>query len=430
MITALIGFAFVLGLAFIGVPLAFALILVGAGGFAYLRGLDPALSMLSQQVVDVSANYGLSVLPMFILMGLFVFRAKLSEDLYQCAHSWLGHRKGGLAHATVASCAVFGAVSGSSVATCATMSKVAIPPMLRLGYSPTVSSGAVASAGVLAALIPPSVPLIVYGLLTETDIRKLFIATIVPGLLLALLFILSLVVTVAIKPSLGPTAERVPVRERLRLMNGLWGLLVLFMIVLGGMYSGIFTVTECAAIGAIGALAIALARRRLSLDGFVECMVDTARTTAMIFVILFGALTFANFVSLTGMTFDLVMLIENMNLSVTGVLIAIAVIYLILGAIMESMGLLVLTAPIFLAVVANMGVDPVWFGIFVVILIELGMLSPPVGMNVFTVKAVCPEIPIRAIFVGTIPYVVATIVLVGLVIAFPHIITTPLQWFS
>lgn len=430
MMLALLGFALVLLLAFLGVPLALSLILVGVGGFAWLRGWDPALAMLGQQVVDVSANYGLSVLPMFILMGMFVFRANLSENLYEAAHAWLGHLKGGLAHATVLSCGIFGAISGSSVATSATMSKVAVPSMLRLGYSPALSTGSVASAGVLAALIPPSVPLIVYGLLTETDIRLLFIATLVPGLLLSALFILALVVAVAIRPSLGPVTDRVPMRERFRRMKGLWAITLLFVGVVGAMYGGIITVTECAGFGAMGALLITVLRGRLDFAGFIACLVDTARTTAMIFAILFGALTFANFISLSGMAFELVVMIEKLHLPVTGVLLAIALIYLVLGAIMESMGLLILTAPVFLTVVSSMGVDPVWFGIFVTVLIEIGMLSPPVGMNVFTVKSMCPEIPIGEIFRGTVPFLLACLLLVILLILFPQMVLAPVAWLS
>jgi C4-dicarboxylate transporter DctM subunit len=428
MTLALIGFVAVLVLAFIGVPLAFSMILIGTAGFAVLRGLDPAMTMLAQQVVDVSSNYGLSVLPMFILMGLFIFKADISEELYDAANAWLGHLKGGLAHATVLACGLFGAISGSSIAASATMSKVAIPPMRRSGYHDAISTGSIASGGVLAAVIPPSVPLIVYGLLTETDIKKLFLGTLFPGLILVLLFMLAIVITIGLRPKLGPQGQLSSMSERLRKTSKLWSVFVLLLLVMGGMYGGLFTVTESAGIGAMGALAIGVVRRRLAIKDIINCMMEATKITTMIFVILFGALTFANFVNLSGMTFELVMLIEDLGLSRVGVLIAIALIYLVMGCVMESMGLLILTAPIFLAVVQNLGVDPIWFGIFVVMMIEIGMLTPPVGMNVFTVKAINPDIPLTTIFAGTAPFLAACIVIIGLIIAWPDLVMAPTTW--
>jgi C4-dicarboxylate transporter, DctM subunit len=426
---ALIGFAAVFLLAFSGVPLAFAMLIAGVGGFAWLRGLDPALSMLGQIVIDSSANYGMSVLPMFILMGLFVHRADISDDLYDAANAWLGHLRGGLAHATVASCALFAAISGSSIATAATMSKVAIPPMRRLGYHDRLSSGSVASAGVLGVLIPPSVPLVIFGLLTETDIRKLFIATIVPGLLLTMLFIGAVWITVALNPRLGPPGEKRPLAERFRALKGVWSVIVLFVGVMGGLYSGVFTATESAGIGAAGALIIALARRRMSRAALVECLVETGKTTAMIFAIVFGALAFAQFITLSGMTMQLVEWIQSQHFGATGVLLSMVVIYLVLGALMEAMGLMLLTVPVFTAVAVEVGVNPIWFGIFVTMMIEIGMLTPPVGMNVFTVKTMVPSIPLATIFRGVMPFLVANLIGIGLLIAWPQLALMPLRWF-
>jgi tripartite ATP-independent transporter DctM subunit len=426
---ALIGFGVVFLLAFCGVPLAFAMLLTGVGGFAVVRGLDPALGMLGQIVVDASANYGMSVLPMFILMGLFVHKADISNELYDAANAWLGHLKGGLAHATVAACGLFAAISGSSIATAATMTRVAIPPMRRLGYHDRLSTGSVASAGVLGVLIPPSVPLVIFGLLTETDIRQLFIATIVPGLILLLLFGAAVWVTVTINPGLGPRGERLPLRRRFAALKGVWSTLLLFGFVMGGLYGGVFTATECAGIGAAGALGIAVARRRMTLTALLECLVETARTTAMIFAIVFGALAFSNFVTLTGMTYALVTWIQDAGYGVLGVLLAMVAIYLVLGALMEAMGLLLLTAPLFTAVAVDLGVNPVWFGIFVVMMIEIGMLSPPVGMNVFTVKTLLPEVKLGTIFRGVLPFLVANLVAVALIIAWPQLVLAPLRWF-
>lgn len=429
MTIALVGFAAVFLLAFSGVPLAFAMLIAGVGGFAWLRGLDPALAMLGQIVIDSSANYGMSVLPMFILMGLFVHRADISNDLYDAANAWLGHLRGGLAHATVASCALFAAISGSSIATAATMSKVAIPPMRRLGYHDRLSSGSVASAGVLGVLIPPSVPLVIFGLLTETDIRKLFIATIVPGLMLTLLFIGAVWLTVALNPKLGPPGEKRPIGERIRALKGVWSVIVLFVGVMGGLYSGVFTATESAGIGAAGALIIALARRRMSRAALLDCLVETGQTTAMIFAIVFGALAFAQFITLSGMTMQLVQWIQDQHFGATGVLLSMVAIYLVLGALMEAMGLMLLTVPVFTAVAVEVGVNPIWFGIFVTMMIEIGMLTPPVGMNVFTVKTMVPSIPLATIFRGVMPFLVANLIGIGLLIAWPQLALMPLRWF-
>ncbi len=429
MTAAIIGFLVVFLLAFAGVPLAFAMLLAGVGGYAALRGIDPSLHMLGQVVVDASTNYGMSVLPMFILMGLFVHKADISGELYEAANAWLGHLKGGLAHATVAACGLFAAISGSSIATAATMTKVAMPPMRRLGYHDRLSTGAVASGGVLGVLIPPSVPLVIFGLLTETDIRQLFIATILPGVLLLVLFLAAVWVTMMLNPGLGPRGERVPFRQRVLALKGVWSTVLLFVFVMGGLYGGVFTATECAGMGATGALFIALARRKLGRRDILICLQETAATTAMIFAIVFGALVFANFITLSGLTFQLVEWIQGSGFSKTGVLLAMVLIYLVLGALMEAMGLLLLTAPIFTAIAVEMGISPVWFGIFVVMMIEVGMLTPPVGMNVFTVKTLLPDVRLSTIFQGVMPFVIANLIAVALLIAWPDIALVSLRWF-
>ncbi len=430
MTMALIGFVVLFVLAFGGVPLGLAMLLAGVGGFAYVRGSDGALAMLAQIMVDSSANYGMSVLPMFVLMGIFVHRAEISEELYDAANAWLGHFRGGLAHATVASCALFAAISGSSIATAATMSRVAIPPMRRLGYHDRLSTGSVASAGVLGVLIPPSVPLVLFGLLTETDIRKLFIATIIPGLLLTLFFIIAVWVTVSLNPALGPRGPKFTLKQKFIALKGVWSVIALFVFVMGGLYSGVFTATESAGIGAMGAFAFAVARRKMNLRVLVSCLVETGKTTAMIFTIIFGALAFANFITLTGMTVQLVDWIQQQGFSVYGVLISMCVIYLVLGCLMEAMGLMLLTVPMFTAVAVGMGVNPIWFGIFVTVMIEVGMLTPPVGMNVFTVKTLTPDVSLATIFRGVMPFLVANMALVACLIIWPALALTPLKWFS
>jgi C4-dicarboxylate transporter DctM subunit len=430
MTMALIGFVLLFFLAFGGVPLGLAMLLAGVGGFAFVRGSDGALAMLAQIMVDSSANYGMSVLPMFVLMGIFVHRAEISEELYDAANAWLGHFKGGLAHATVVSCALFAAISGSSIATAATMSRVAIPPMRRLGYHDRLSTGSVASAGVLGVLIPPSVPLVLFGLLTETDIRKLFIATIIPGLLLTLFFIIAVWVTVSLNPALGPRGPKFTLKQKFIALKGVWSVIALFVFVMGGLYSGVFTATESAGIGAMGAFAFAVARRKMNLRVLVSCLVETGKTTAMIFTIIFGALAFANFITLTGMTVQLVDWIQQQGFSVYGVLISMCIIYLVLGCLMEAMGLMLLTVPMFTAVAVGMGVNPIWFGIFVTVMIEVGMLTPPVGMNVFTVKTLTPDVSLATIFRGVMPFLLANLALVGCLIAWPALALMPLRWFS
>ena len=429
MTAALIGFCALFVLAFCGVPLAFAMLLAGVGGFAALRGAEPALAMLGQIVVDSSANYGMSVLPMFILMGLFVHKADISSELYDAANAWLGHLRGGLAHATVMACGLFAAISGSSIATAATMTKVAVPSMRRLGYHDRLSTGSVASAGVLGVLIPPSVPLVIFGLLTETDIRKLFIATIVPGILLLLLFIGAVWITVTLNPALGPRGERRTLRQRVVALKGVWSTLLLFVFVMGGLYGGVFTATESAGMGAAGALIIAVARRRMSLAAMLDCLAETALTTAMIFAIVFGALAFANFITLTGMTGQLVSWIQGTGYGATGVLLTMVVIYLVLGCLMEAMGLMLLTVPIFTAIVVELGVNPIWFGIFVTMMIEIGMLTPPVGMNVFTVKSMLPDVALSTILRGVMPFVAANLVAVAAIMIWPQLVLAPLRWF-
>lgn len=429
MTAALVGFAAVFALAFLGVPLGFATLLVGVGGFALLRGLEPSFELLAQTVVDASVNYGMSVLPMFVLMGVFVQKADIVDDLYKAANAWVGHLRGGLAHATVLSCAMFAAISGSSIATAATMSRVSIAPMRRLGYSDQLSSGTVASAGVLGVLIPPSVPLVVFGLLTETDIRKLFIAAVLPGLLLAALFALSVWLAVRLNPSHGPSGDRSTLAQRLASLRGVWPVLLLFVLVMGGLYGGVFTATESAGMGAAGALLIGVARRRITLAVLVDSLVDAGKTTAMLFAIVFGALVFANFITLSGLTHQLVSWIQDSGFSAGGVIFAMAAIYLVLGCVMEGMGLLLLTAPLFTTIALQAGIDPVWFGVFVVMLIEIGMLTPPVGMNLFTVKAMCPEIALSTIVRGSAPFTVANLVAVGIICAWPALVLAPLGWF-
>lgn len=421
MTLAFSGFAAVLLLAFVGVPLGFSMLTVGVGLFAAIRGWEPALVMAGQTIADLAANDSLSVLPMFILMGTFIYKADLAEELYDAAYSLLGHRKGGLAYATVLASAGFAAISGSSIATAATMTKVAMPPMRRRGYADSLASGCVSSAGSLGALVPPSIPLLIYGIITQQDIGKLFVAGILPAAVLGLFFMGAVGWTVWRHPQRGPAGEHTSWDQRVRKLGKVWGVLVLFALVVGGLYSGIFTATEAGSIGAIGALTFAVLRRKLTRHTSLEALVEAGKTTAMIFTIAFGGLVFANFVTLSGLTSSLVIWIESLHLPVPGVVGVIVLIYIVLGSLMEALSMMLLTVPVFAAIVQPLGVDMIWFGIFVAMMIEIGMIHPPLGMNVFMVKTILPDLSIRTIFTGTVPFLVANIIVLVLLVAFPGV---------
>lgn len=442
MTLSLIGFVVLLLLAFGGVPLGFSLILVGVAGFAIARAdmvgqaliwwgdggleynaraVNAAVSMAGQQMFDVSTNYGMTVIPLFVLMGAFIHRSQLSQDLYDAANAFLGHRRGGMAMGTVAACAGFAAVCGSSIATAATISRVAMPSMRRFGYRDSLSTGSIAAGGTLGILIPPSVPMVLYGILAETDIADLFMAGILPGLILTLMFFFAIGMTTMIDPTAGPRAERVPMRERLRLVIKVWGIVVIFVVIIGGIYLGIFTATEAAGVGVIFAALFALLRKRLTWRSLWESLVETGITTGMIFIVAIGALIFSNFVNLAGMTRTLTDVLAAHELSNIQVVLCIVAVYLALGCVFDSIAMLTLTVPVVAAILKPMGVDMVWFGIVAVIAIELGLITPPVGINVFVVKAATTGISVWTIFRGVTPFVVAMLVLLGLVLAFPPI---------
>ncbi|GLT10954.1 C4-dicarboxylate ABC transporter permease [Sulfitobacter porphyrae] len=442
MILSLIGFVVLLALAFVGVPLGFSLILVGVVGFAIARadmvgqaliwwgdgGLEvnarafnAAFSMAGQQMFDVSTNYGMTVIPLFVLMGAFIHRSQLSQDLYEAANAFLGHRRGGMAMGTVAACAGFAAVCGSSIATAATISKVAMPSMRRFGYRDSLSTGSIAAGGTLGILIPPSVPMVLYGILAETDIADLFMAGILPGLLLTVMFFFTIGMTTMIDPTAGPSAERVPMAERFRLVLKVWGIVVIFVVIIGGIYMGIFTATEAAGVGVIFAALFAMFRKRLTWRSLWESLVETGITTGMIFIVAIGALIFSNFVNIAGFTRAMTDVLAFYDLSPFQVVLCIVLAYLAMGCVFDSIAMLTLTVPVVAAILKPMGVDMVWFGIVAVIAIELGLITPPVGINVFVVKAATTGISVWTIFRGVMPFVGAMLVLLGLVLAFPSI---------
>ena len=421
MTEASIGLLAMLILAFARVPLAIAMGLVGFAGLWWMRGLNPALASVTSTVYEAGFEYTLSVVPLFILMGNFVTRAGMSRELYRAAYTLVGHFRGGLAMATVMACAGFGSVCGSSIATAATMTKVAYPSMKGHGYSGQLAAGAIAAGGTLGILIPPSTILVIYGLVTETSIGKLFAAGMVPGLLAVFMMCLTISYITWRDPSSGPAAERSGWAERFDAMKDVWAVAVLFVIVMGGIYGGVFTTTEGAGIGAFGAFIIALLRKSLNVSVTLDILIESARTTGMLFMILVGALVFANFVNFTTLPSDLKSLVSTHNISPVAVMIAICAIYIVLGAAMEELSMVLLTLPVFFPLVVSLGFDPVWFGIIIVLVVMIGLISPPVGMNMFVVRNMLPELSTATIFKGVMPFVYTLVVVLALLVAFPQI---------
>jgi C4-dicarboxylate transporter DctM subunit len=423
MTEALVGLGLMMVLALLRIPIAISMGVVGFLGVAYLRDWNfaPAMAMVETKIYETGRNYTLSVIPLFILMGNFVTRAGMSRELFSAAYAFVGHMRGGLAMATIVACAGFGAICGSSIATAATMAKVAYPSMRELGYSDRLSTGAIAAGGTLGILIPPSTLMVIYGVMTETNIGKMFAAGILPGILATFLLCLAVQWTVWREPASGPRGEKSTWRARMRAIEGVWAVALLFIIVMGGIYGGVFTATEGAGIGAFGALCIAIARRALSWRTFLDALIESGRTTAMLFVILTGALMFAEFVNYTTMPHDLKTLVSTLNLSPIMVIAAICAIYVILGTAMEELSMILLTVPVFFPLVVHLGFDPIWFGILVVVVVEIGLISPPVGMNLFVLNALLPQVSTPTLFRGVLPFVVADVIRLAILIAFPAI---------
>jgi len=416
-----VGFLALFVLLFLEVPIAWGLLLVGFTGFAVLVGVDPALSMLGTLASRTLMSYDLSIIPLFLLMGNFVARSGISRELYSAANAFIGHRRGGLAMATVVACGGFSAVCGSSLATAATMGKIAMPAMRRYGYDDRLAAGSVAAGGTLGILIPPSVLLVLYGLMTDTDIGALFIAGLLPGLLGIILYVGAIGVAVRIDPTQGPAGDNLSWSQRLRALKGVWGMLLLFVLVMGGIYFGVFTPTEAAGIGASGAFLIALARRTLTWRLVYETLVETARTSAVLLILFVGALVFSNFVNVGGLPNALVDLVEGLELGPVAVILALMVVYVTLGCVFESFSMMLLTVPIFHPIASGLGFDSVWFGILVAIVIEISLITPPIGMNVFVMNAMYPDLRAGTIFRGVIPFVLADLVRLGLLIWLPAI---------
>ena len=419
MTISLIGFAVLLAIAFFGFPLGYSMMLVGFVGVTIVRGLGPALETVSQQILDLALNANFVTLPLFILMGVFVFRAALAEDIYDAAQAWLGNKRGGVAMATVAACGGFAAISGSSIATAATMAKVAIPPMRRYNYDEGFAAGTVAAGGTMGILIPPSAALIIYGILTEESIGDLFIAGIVPGIITVLLYIAVIWIVARFRPQMAPRAERASWRDRWVSLSKVWAVIVLFMAIIGGITFGIFTPTEGGGIGAIGALLFAIARRRMNFKIFYYALAEAAETTAMIFTIAFGALVLNSFVNIAEMPGAIVAFIKDLEIAPIYVILVILLIYVLLGTVIEGLAMIFLTVPIFVPLVEAMGFDLIWFGIVLVMVVEISLITPPIGLNVFVIKSMLPDVPLAAIFRGIVPFFIADIARLMLVVFIP-----------
>ncbi len=423
MTEAIVGLFAMLLLSFLRIPIALTMAIVGVVGYAYMRDWNwaPAFASLQTRLYETGRNYTLSVVPLCILMGNFVTRAGMSQELFRAAYAFIGHLRGGLAMATVLACAGFGAICGSSIATAATMAKVAYPSMKRFGYADTLSTGAIAAGGTLGIMIPPSTLLVIYGVFTETNIGKLFAAGILPGILGAILLCLAVQYVTWRDPKAGPPGERSSWKERWTAVRDVWAVAALFIFVIGGIYGGFFTATEGAGMGAFGAMVFALWRRVLTWKALYQALVESARTTSMLFMILIGALMFAEFINITTMPNDLVSFVKRFEIHPVAVVAAICIIYVLLGTAMEELSMVLLTIPVFLPVILGLGFDPIWFGILIVVVVEIGLISPPVGMNLFVLKTLLPGVPTTTVFSGVMPFMLADCVRFALLITFPMI---------
>lgn len=421
MTEAVLGFLAVFAMAFLRVPLAVSMTIAGFVGLGLMRGWPPAMASTSQVIFETGFHYVLSVIPLFVLMGNFVARAGLARELFTAANAFVGHRRGGLAMASIIASGGFGSICGSSIATAATMSRVAYPQMKAHGYKDTLATGSIASGGTLGILIPPSTILVVYGIITETDIGKLFVAGILPGLVAIACLCLAVVFVTWRDPEAGPPAERFTWPERLRAIRGIWGVAVLFLLVIGGIYGGVFTATEGAGVGAAGAFFFALLRRSLTPRVLIDILVESARTTAMLFAILIAAMIFTNFINFTSMPADLKDFVLQFSPNPIMVVVMMMAIYLALGMVMEELAIVLLTIPVFFPVIVGLGFDPVWFGILIVTIVEIGMISPPVGLNLFVLNSLLPDVRLNSIYRGVWPFVMADIVRLAILIAVPAI---------
>jgi C4-dicarboxylate transporter DctM subunit len=403
------------------VPIGISMGIAGVAGFASLSGWKAGLNLLGNVPLSVVTDYNLSVIPMFILMGAFASRSGMSTELFTAGRAWLGHLRGGLAMAAVAACGGFAAINGSSVATAATMAQVALPEMRRAGYHSGISAGLVAAGGTLGIMIPPSVIFVLYGIMTETDIKKLFAAGIIPGLLGIGFYFVVVQIISRLRPQYMPRGDLHTWAERFRSLRSLWAVLLLFVFVLGGIYAGLFTVEEGAAVGAVGTLVIGILRGRLNAGEIRAALIDTLRVSSAIMTIVIGAFLFGYFLTITQFTQKAVDLLVHLPIGAYGVLALVMVGYFILGAIMDELAMILLTVPVVFPAMMQLGFDPVWFGVIVVMAVTFGMICPPVGINVFVINSIARDITLGRIYRGTMPFITVDVIRLVILCAFPAI---------
>ena len=418
---AVIGFLVLFALMLLRVPVGMAMGLVGVTGFGYIVGGGPTLKMIGQTSMRTVTDYTFGVIPMFLLMGAFVTVSGMSRELFRAANTWLGHLRGGLGFATILACGGFAAISGSSVATAATFSTVAYPEMRRYNYPQSFACGVVAAGGSLGAMLPPSTVLAVYGIITEQDIGKLFVAGILPGLLAICMYITTIVIMGLVRPGFLPSGKRASWKERLGSVREVWAPLLLFVFVIGGLYGGWFTPTEAGGMGAAGAFIIGVVRGRLSRKDIRASLLQATRTAAAVFTVLIGALLFGYFLTVTQTPQKITMFLTGLGLGRYGVLALIMLMYLLLGCLMDALAMVILTVPVMFPVILSLGFDPIWFGVIIVMTVELGLIHPPVGMIVFVIKSVVHDVDFLTIFKGVLPFIVTDLIRLTILIAFPMI---------
>lgn len=419
---ALIGILFMFALILLQVPIGIAMAVSGIVGFGLLAGFGPAFTIIGTETSTIISSTDLAVIPLFLLMGNFATCAGLSGDIYNLAHAFLGHRRGGLALSTIAGCGFFGAVCGSSTATAATFGRVALPEMLSRKYAPHFAAGCIAAGGTLGSLVPPSVILIIYAVMTEEFIITLFIAAIIPAILSIASYFVAISIYLRINPAAGPSSPRMKWADRFKTALQCWAVILIMIVVMGGIYGGIFTVTEAAAFGTVLCFFFALSRKKMTRQNFWEALTGTAMSSAMIYVIIIGANVMTYFVTVSHMPDTLINLLSGLQLPSFMILTFLLIIYLLLGSIFDTVAAMVITLPFVLPLITNMGYSPIWWGIINVVVIEIGMITPPIGLNVFVLHGVAPDLPLATIFRGIIPFLLADIARLIILVAFPSLI--------
>ena len=420
---AVAGFAVLFVLMLLRVPVGMAMGLVGVTGFGYLVGGEPALKMVGQTSMRTVTDYNFAVVPMFLLMGSFATTSGMSRELFRAGNAFLGHLRGGLGIATIAACGGFAAICGSSVATAATFSRVAYPEMRRYNYPQSFATGVIAAGGTLGIMIPPSTVLAVYGLITEQDVGKLFVAGVLPGILAVAMYMSTIAIIGRVRPGYLPAGQRASWPERLQALRDVWATLLLFAFVIGGIYGGWFTATEAAGMGAGGAFLLGVARGRLSPADIRRSLLEATRTTAAVFTVLIGAILFGYFLTVTQTPQAVTSFLTSLGLGRYGVLVLIMLMYLVLGCLMDALAMIILTIPIVFPLIQSLGFDPIWFGVIIVMTVELGLIHPPVGMNIFVIKSVVEDVKISTIFYGVLPFILTDLLRLVILIAFPIIAT-------